>query len=156
MITAQGYQESKLDQSKRSTAGAVGIMQVLPRTAADPNVGIADIHISDNNVHAGVRYLRFLRNRYFNKPEIDPVDRVLLSFAAYNAGPANIAKARKRAVQMGLDPDVWFGNVELAAAKTISREPVIYVRNIYKYYVAYGHMQDILAAQTEALEKIKK
>ena len=156
MITAQGYQESKLDQSKRSTAGAVGIMQVLPRTAADPNVGIADIHISDNNVHAGVRYLRFLRNRYFNKPEIDPVDRVLLSFAAYNAGPANIAKARKRAGQLGLDPDVWFGNVELAAANTISREPGSYVRNIYKYYVAYGHMQDILAAQTEALEKIKK
>ncbi len=153
MITAQGYQESKLDQSLRSSAGAIGIMQVLPTTAADPSVGIADIHIADNNVHAGVRYLRFLRTRYFSKPEISPVDRVLLSFAAYNAGPGNIAKARKRAVKMGLNPNIWFGNVELAAAKVISREPVIYVRNIYKYYVAYGHMQDMLGAQSDAREK---
>ncbi len=153
MITAQGYQESKLDQSLRSSAGAIGIMQVLPTTAADPSVGIADIHIADNNVHAGVRYLRFLRNRYFSEPEISPVDRVLLSFAAYNAGPGNISKARKRAVKMGLNPNIWFGNVELAAAKVISREPVIYVRNIYKYYVAYGHMQDMLGAQSDAREK---
>ncbi len=156
MITAQGYQESKLDQSLRSSTGAIGIMQVLPTTAADPNVGIADIHIADNNVHAGVKYLRFLRDRYFSKPEISPVDRVLLSFAAYNAGPGNIAKARKRAIQMGLNPNIWFGHVELAAAKTISREPVIYVRNIYKYYVAYGHMQDMLAAQSEARGKVGK
>ena len=153
MITAQGYQESKLDQSLRSSAGAIGIMQVLPGTAADPNVGIADIHIADNNVHAGVRYLRFLRNRYFSNSEISPVDRVLLSFAAYNAGPASIARARKRAIQMGLNPNVWFSNVELAAARTISREPVIYVRNIYKYYVAYGHMQDMLGERSDARKK---
>ncbi len=62
---------------------------------------------------------------------------MLLSFAAYNAGPGKIAKAQQKAVQMGLDPNRWFGELEIAAAKTISREPVLYVRNIYKYYVAY-------------------
>jgi membrane-bound lytic murein transglycosylase MltF len=137
MIVAQGYQESKLDQSTRSKAGAIGIMQVLPTTAADPNVGIHNIEQADPNVHAGVKYLRFLRNRYFDSADIEPLDQVLLSFAAYNAGPANISKAQQKALRMGLDPNRWFGQLEIAAAKTISREPVLYVRNIYKYYVAY-------------------
>jgi hypothetical protein len=59
------------------------------------------------------------------------------TFAAYNAGPGNIRKARERAVSMGLDPNVWFGQVEVAAGRTISREPVVYVRNILKYYTSY-------------------
>lgn len=137
MVAAQGYQESHLDQSKRSKAGAVGVMQMMPATARDPNVGIADIHLLEPNIHAGVKYLRFLRDRYFADPELKPLDRTMFAFAAYNAGPANIAKARKRTGTMGLDPDVWFDNVEIAAARTISREPVTYCRNIYKYYVAY-------------------
>ena len=156
MITAQGYQESGLDQSKRSHAGAVGIMQVLPTTAADPNVGIPDIDDPENNVHAGVKYLRFLRERYFSDLEIEPVDRILLSFGAYNAGPGNIAKARKRAMKMGLDPNVWFGNVEVAAGRAISREPVIYVRNIYKYYVAYKHMEEVRAERVQAVESVEQ
>ncbi|NIQ19957.1 MAG: transporter substrate-binding domain-containing protein [Gammaproteobacteria bacterium] len=143
MIAAQAYQESKLDQSKRSPAGAIGIMQVRPSTAKDPNVGINNIHEAENNVHAGVKYLRFVRDRYFSSKKIDPVDRLLFSFAAYNAGPANITKARKQASKMGFDPNKWFGHVEVAASRTISREPVIYVRNIYKYYVAYKLIEDI-------------
>lgn len=153
MITAQGYQESQLDQSKESSAGAIGIMQVLPSTAKDPNVNIPDISTPENNIHAGVRYLRFLRSNYFEDPEIAPVDQVLLAFGAYNAGPGNIRKARKRAVKLGLDPNVWFNNVEIAAAKSISREPVIYVRNIYKYYVAYKLLQQTGDAKEEAIEQ---
>ncbi|CAM9867767.1 unnamed protein product, partial [Ectocarpus fasciculatus] len=143
MILAQGFQESGLDQSKRSSAGAIGIMQLLPTTARDPNVGIPDITVAENNVHAGVKYLRFLRDRYFSGDEIAPLDRVLLSFASYNAGPGNIARARKRAAKMGLDPNVWFDNVEIAAGRVISREPVIYVRNIFKYSVAYALSSEI-------------
>jgi len=149
-IAAQAYQESKLDQSKRSHAGAIGIMQVLPTTAADPNVGIVGVEEAEPNVHAGVKYLRFVRDRYFSSPDIDPVDQVLFSFAAYNAGPANIARARKKAEEMGFDPDRWFGHVEVAASRTISREPVIYVRNIYKYYVAYTQMEEERLAREAA------
>ena len=137
MIVAQGFQESKLDQSKRSHAGAVGIMQIMPATANDRVVGIPDIENAESNVHAGVKYLRHLREQYFDSPEIAPLDQALFAFAAYNAGPGAIRKARKRASKMGLDPNRWFDNVEIAAARAISREPVIYVRNIYKYYVAY-------------------
>jgi membrane-bound lytic murein transglycosylase MltF len=137
MIGAQGYQESRLDQRKRSPVGAIGVMQVMPTTAKDPNVGIPDIHELESNIHAGVKYLRFLRDRYFSEPGLSPLDRTLFSFAAYNAGPGNIIKARKRAAKIGLDPNVWLDNVEIAAARVISREPVVYVRNIYRYYIAY-------------------
>ncbi len=143
MIAAQGYQESKLDQTKRSAAGAIGIMQVLPSTAADKNVGIDGIEVAEKNVHAGVKYLRFLRDRYFKSSEISQLDQVLFAFAAYNAGPAKISKIRKKAAAMGFDPNRWFGHVEVAAAKHISREPVIYVRNIFKYFVAYKHLEEI-------------
>ncbi len=150
MIAAQGYQESQLDQNKRSKAGAIGIMQVMPKTAADPKVGIPDIQEAEQNVHAGVKYLRFIRNRYFSALTIAPLESVLFSFAAYNAGPAAITRARKRATQMKLNPNVWFNNVEVAAAQTISKEPVVYVRNIYKYYVAYRQMAAVQASRSAA------
>jgi membrane-bound lytic murein transglycosylase MltF len=155
MIAAQGYQESKLDQSKRSHAGAIGIMQVLPTTAADKNVNIDNIEKAEHNVHAGVKYLRFLRDRYFSDEAIESLDRVLFSFAAYNAGPANISRARKKAASMGFDSNQWFNHVEVAASKTISREPVVYVRNIYKYYVAYKRLEDMRAAREAAVDSSK-
>lgn len=137
MVAAQGYQESRLDQSKRSAVGAIGVMQMMPQTAHDRNVAVDDIHLTEPNIHAGVKYLRFLRDHYFADPQLSPLSRAMFAFAAYNAGPGNVAKARGRAARMGLDPDAWFDNVEIAAARAISREPVTYCRNIYKYYVAY-------------------
>jgi membrane-bound lytic murein transglycosylase MltF len=93
--------------------------------------------LTEPNIHAGVKYLRFLRERWFDDPALSDLDRTLFGFAAYNAGPGNIAKARRRAARLGLDPNVWLDNVEIAAAQAVSREPVVYVRNIYKYHVAY-------------------
>ena len=145
MVAAQGYQESRLDQSARSSAGAVGVMQLLPSTAADPNVGIPDIEILDNNIHAGVKYLRFIRDRYFAAEAIDEMNRGLLSLAAYNAGPNRIARLRRQAAEAGLDPNVWFDNVEVVAAREVGREPVQYVSNIYKYYIAYRLIADRLS-----------
>ena len=109
----------------------------MPQTAKDPNVGIPEIERAEPNVHAGVKYLRFLRDRYFSDTQLSELDRTLFSFAAYNAGPGNVAKARQRAEKLGLDANVWLDNVEIAADMVISREPVTYVRNIYKYYVAF-------------------
>lgn len=151
MTAALAYQESTLDHSKRSQVGAVGIMQVLPTTAADKNVGIPDVHNLESNIHAGTKYLRFLRNRYFNDPEIDELNKTLFTFAAYNAGPAKVAKLRKEAAEMGFDRNVWFNNVEVVAAKRIGRETVQYVGNIYKYYTAYKLIRE--KAQAVAREK---
>jgi len=96
-------QESTLDHKKRSKVGAVGIMQVLPSTAADKNVGIPDVENLESNIHAGTKYLRFIRNRYFNDPAIDGLNQTLFAFASYNAGPAKVARLRKEAQEMGLD-----------------------------------------------------
>jgi membrane-bound lytic murein transglycosylase MltF len=156
MIAAQGYQESGLDQSARSHRGAVGIMQILPSTAAHPSVGITDIDKSaENNVHAGTKYLRLLIDKYLDDPAIDDKNRLLLAFAAYNAGPRNLRKFRRVAEQSGLDPNVWFHNVEHAAAKVAGRETVQYVSNIYKYYIAYRLVRERSAEQSEAKESLE-
>jgi len=149
MIAAQGYQESQIDQSKRSPVGAIGIMQVLPTTAADPNVGIPDISTEESNIHAGIKYLRFLRDRYYSDASLTELDKILFSFGAYNAGPGNVNKARRLAEQMGLSPNVWFDNVEIAIGKAVSREPVVYVRNIYKYYVAFRLIDELRAQSAQ-------
>ena len=137
MTEALAYQESQLDHSKRSPAGAVGIMQLLPETAAGKNVGIPNIENLEDNVHAGHKYLRFIQDRYFSESEIDNLNRHLLTFASYNAGPRKILDLRDETKKRGLDPNVWFKNVEVVAAEKIGRETVEYVRNIYKYYIAY-------------------
>ena len=136
-LAAVGYQESRLDQSRRSKAGAVGIMQMKPSTAADKNVAITPITTIDKNVHAGAKYLAFLRDRYFSDPEIPDRARLDFTLAAYNAGPSRIAGLRREAAQKGYDPDLWFSNVETIAAARIGSETVRYVANINKYYMAY-------------------
>jgi len=137
MIGAQAYQESGLDQSKRSPAGAVGVMQVLPTTAKDPNINIPDIEKLENNIRAGTKYLRFIIDRYYNDEPMNDHNKLLFAFASYNAGPARIQALRKEAIAMGLNPNVWFHNVEISAAKSIGRETVQYVSNIYKYFISY-------------------
>ena len=152
MIAAQAYQESRFDQDKVSPAGAVGVMQLLPSTAADKAVGIPDITSLENNIHAGVKYLHWLRETYYSDDSIAPLDQVLFSFAAYNAGPGNMNKARRRASRLGFDPDRWFGNVEIGMFRAVSGEPASYVRNIYKYYVTYRGLESSLEGREKALE----
>lgn len=143
MLAALGYQESQLDQSVKSHVGAIGVMQVLPSTAKDKNVGIANIEKIDPNIHAGAKYLRFMADRYFPVGNgLDTMNSVFFTFAAYNAGPARIVKLRKEAAKKGLDQNLWFNNVELIVAKRVGRETVQYVSNILKYYVAYKLLAD--------------
>jgi membrane-bound lytic murein transglycosylase MltF len=137
MIMAQGYQESRLDQNERNPSGAVGIMQVIPKDAAASPIDVRDVSTARNNILAGVKMLREIEDHYFNDPRINPVDKTLMAFASYNAGPNRIARLRSQAVQHGLDPNKWFDNVELMVAKDIGQETVTYVDNVYKYYIAY-------------------
>jgi len=152
LVMAQAYQESGLDQTTRSPVGAIGVMQVMPATATDRNVNIPNIHETEPNIHAGVKYLRFLVNEYFDEPGIDATNRHLLAFASYNAGPNRIQRLRKQAAAEGLDPDRWFNNVELVVARDVGRETVQYVSNIYKYYLAYKLVLE-QATEREAARK---
>ncbi len=133
---AQAYQESRFDQNARSNKGAVGVMQVLPTTAADSNVGIPDIYRLENNIHAGNKYLRFVHDHYFAPEPMSDLDKTLFALAAYNAGPTRVTDLRAEAARQGLDPNVWFGNVERIAARRIGRETVDYVSNIHRYWAA--------------------
>lgn len=153
LLAAQGFQESRLDQSARSPGGAVGIMQIKPSTARDPNVNVPDIGEAEGNIHAATKYLDFLRSRYFSGPEIGELDSWLLALAAYNAGPARTGDLREKARDMGYDPNVWFDNVELAAVRHVGREPVQYVANIFKYYTSYQLSQAQLEKRRAARER---
>ena len=113
------------------------MMQVIPKVAAADSINIPDIWNADGNIHAGAKILYKIAVTYFNDPEIDPVNQTLFTFASYNAGPTRIAHLRREAPRDGLDPNQWFDNVELKVAKDVGEETVIYVGNIYKYYVAY-------------------
>lgn len=152
MMVAQGYQESRLDQHVRSSAGAIGIMQLLPSTAADPAIGIKDIRKAEPNVHAGIKYMRWIVDNYFKDENLDPVQQTLFAFASYNAGPTRIQDLRRKAKKRGLDPDVWFDNVEIIAAEEIGQETVRYVSNIYKYYLAYTLLANQQARREHAIE----
>jgi membrane-bound lytic murein transglycosylase MltF len=143
LMAAQGYQESQLDQSRRSSAGAVGVMQLTSATGKQMDVG--DVTQLDANIHAGIKYVRYLADRYYTDEHIDPLNRVLFAFAAYNAGPARIRDARKAAAEQHLDPNVWFDNVERAVSAQVGRETVQYVSNIYKYFIAYSLVEDDVA-----------
>jgi membrane-bound lytic murein transglycosylase MltF len=140
LMAAQGYQESQLDQDRRSQVGAIGVMQLMPATGKQMNVG--DVTQLEFNIHAGVKYMRQLADTYFKDPALDPVNRLLFAFAAYNAGPGRIRNLQNEARARHLDSNVWFNNVERIAAERIGRETVQYVANIYKYYVAYTLVQE--------------
>ena len=150
LMMAQGFQESGLDQNAKSAVGAIGVMQVMPATGKELKVG--DITQMDSNIHAGVKYIRFMIDQYFEDEPMTPLNKGLFAFAAYNCGPGRVASLRREAAKRGLDPNRWFNNVELVAADKIGSETVTYVSNIYKYYTAYK----LLLAQDEERRKARE
>jgi membrane-bound lytic murein transglycosylase MltF len=148
LMMAQGYQESRLDQSVRSRVGAIGVMQVMPLTGKEMAVG--DIRKLEPNIHAGVKYIRFMEDQYYANEPMDAVNKMLFAFASYNAGASRIQKARASAKKRGMNPNRWFYNVSLVVGEQIGREPVQYVGNIYKYYIAYKLVTETLEAKQAA------
>ena len=154
LMAAQGYQESGLDQSAKSSVGAIGIMQLMPDTGKAQGVG--DIHEVDANIHAGVKYFRFMMDTFYKDDPMDRLNKGLMTLASYNAGPGRIRQLRAETAKRGLDPNVWFGNVERVVSERIGRETVTYVGNIYKYYVAYRLVMERRDARDAAKDTIRK
>ena len=148
LLMAQGYQESELKQEARSPVGAIGVMQLMPATGKDMKVG--DIGEIEPNIHAGAKFIRAMMNEYYANEPMDQLNKGLFSFAAYNAGPGRIRQLRRLSAERGLNPHVWFNNVELLAAEKIGRETVTYVSNIYKYYLAYQMIEEERAEREKA------
>jgi membrane-bound lytic murein transglycosylase MltF len=155
MLAAQAYQESKLNQRLRSRAGAVGVMQIKPSTAAQRPINIRGVNQLDRNIEAGAKLMRFMETQYFQREPMDPVTESLFATASYNAGAAKVETLRKEAAEHGYNPNLWFNNVEIIASVKIGRETVQYVSNIYKYYLAYKMVTERQAKSTEVKEKIE-
>ena len=153
LMGAQGYQESRLDQNVKSRSGAIGIMQIMPATGKEMSVG--DIGETEANIHAGIKYMRFMIDRYYANEPMTQLDKALFAFASYNAGPGRVQGLRQEAAKRGLDPNVWFKNVEYVAAERIGQETVTYVSNIFKYYIAYRLLLENQAAKEQSVEQIK-
>jgi len=153
LMAAQGYQESQLDQNARSHVGAVGVMQIMPATGKD--LGVGDIRKVEPNIQGGIKYMRWMIDNYYDKEPMTKLDKALFAFASYNAGAGRITQLRKEAAKRGLNPNVWFHNVEYVAAEKIGAETVTYVSNIYKYYIAYSLMIESQQARKAAVEKVK-
>jgi membrane-bound lytic murein transglycosylase MltF len=153
LMAAQGYQESALNQKARSHVGAIGVMQIMPATGKELKVG--DIRKVEANIHGGIKYMRWMIDQYYGKEPMTRLDKALFAFASYNAGAGRISQLRREAAQRGLDPNVWFHNVEYVAAEKIGHETVTYVSNIYKYYIAYRLILESRQARQESIEKIK-
>jgi len=154
LMAAQGYQESQLNQAARSPVGAIGVMQVMPATGKD--LGVGDIAEVEANIHAGVKYMRWMIDEYYGQEPMTRLDKALFAFASYNAGAGRISQMRKEAAKRGLDPNVWFNNVEYVAAEKIGAETVTYVANIYKYYIAYRLIIEARAERDKAKEEVEK
>ncbi|WP_454009619.1 transglycosylase SLT domain-containing protein [Aeromonas sp. Marseille-Q7275] len=154
LIAAQGYQESALNHKARSHVGAIGIMQIMPATGKGLKVG--DIRQLEPNIHGGVKYMRWMIDHYYADEPMTALDKALFSFASYNAGPARVARLRAEAKKRGLDPNVWFHNVEYVAAEKIGPETVTYVGNIYKYYIAYKLVMEQLQLKEQATDTLKQ
>lgn len=152
MLAAQGFQESQLRQDAKSRVGAIGIMQLMPATGKE--LGVGDIKVTPSNIHAGAKYLDQLMTRYFQDAKFSEMNRPLFAFASYNAGPGKIAKMRTLAAERGLNPDVWFNNVEVVVAENVGIETTTYVRNIYKYYASYRLLKDAEEQRTRAVQQM--
>jgi membrane-bound lytic murein transglycosylase MltF len=150
LMAAQGYQESGLDQKARSHVGAIGVMQIMPATGKELKVG--DIRKVEANIHGGIKYMRWMIDQYYGKEPMTRLDKALFAFASYNAGAGRVSQLRREAARLGLDPNVWFHNVEYVAAEKIGHETVTYVSNIYKYYIAYQLISEARATEEQARE----
>jgi membrane-bound lytic murein transglycosylase MltF len=139
LLTALAYQESRLDQRMRSPAGAIGVMQLLQSTGDWMNVG--DITVLEPNIHAGAKYFRLLMDTV-EDPEVDELNRIFFALASYNGGQTRIRRLRRETAAQGLDPSIWFDNVEMAVARVIGRETVQYVGNIYKLFLAFRMVEE--------------
>jgi membrane-bound lytic murein transglycosylase MltF len=153
LMAAQGYQESQLNQEARSHVGAIGVMQIMPATGKDLAVG--DIRKVEANIHGGAKYMRWMIDNYYGKEPMTDLDKALFAFASYNAGAGRISQLRREAAKRGLNPNVWFHNVEYVAAEKIGSETVTYVSNIYKYYIAYHLIIEAQQKRKAVTEKIK-
>jgi membrane-bound lytic murein transglycosylase F len=127
LTAAQAYQESHFDPRAKSREGAVGLLQILPRTAQ--SLGFTRLTDPEECTQAGIAYLAALMGQL--EPDLALQQRVRFALAAYNVGFGHLSDARRLADEHGLDRNRWFGNVEKAMLEL--QKPANYRRARYGY-----------------------
>ena len=156
-MAAQGYQESGLDQAKRSRVGAIGVMQVMPATARDKAVGIPDIDRLESNIHAGIKYNRWVVDNFYQDPGHHAPEPAALRLRLLQRGArprwrASARRPRRRASTRtcGSTTSSWWRPSGSAARPSPTSS------NIYKYYLAYQMMTQGIQARAAAKESAAK
>jgi membrane-bound lytic murein transglycosylase F len=108
LLSALIYEESQFDPDALSWAGAAGLMQLMPTTAATFNAG--DMSSPADNIKTGTAYLKSLEKEW--QDIRDHATRLKFILASYNVGPGHVRDAQKLAVKYGANPNSWEGNVE--------------------------------------------
>lgn len=154
MLAALIYQESKFNHAIVSSAGAMGLMQVLPTTARSlTKIQRRELFNPDKNIYCGTKLINWLDNNMFKNSNITEENRMKFILAAYNCGIGHLSDARALAVKYNLDPNIWDNNVEIMLLNKSNpryyrdpvckygycrgQEPVLYVKNIMKYHQHY-------------------
>ena len=126
LLASLSYQESSFNTEGQSWAGAVGLMGLMPATAA--SLGVEGDHLFDPemNIRAGSDYLKQLLTIFSTIEDFS--ERLKISLAAYNGGIGHVSDARALAEKYEADKDVWEGNVEkfiqLKRLEQYYRDPV--------------------------------
>ncbi len=149
MLAAVVYQESKFSINSKSHRGAKGLMQVMPATAE--HYGIHDLLNPEKNLKAGTKHLRRLQNM-FADTDMDQLEKIKFTLAAYNAGEGRIADCRRFAESMEADSRSWDEIVKIIPlmredsileeesvklGKFQGYETIAYVDNIMNLYDAF-------------------
>lgn len=128
LMAAQCYQESCFDPKARSWAGARGLMQIMPGTAAHLGLAMSDIHTPEPNISAAARYLQELSQSFHDIPNV--TERQNFVLAAYNGGAMHVRDAMALTRKNGGNPQRW-GDV--ARNMLLLREPAGYQDPVVKH-----------------------
>ncbi|MFZ4726193.1 MAG: transglycosylase SLT domain-containing protein [Paludibacter sp.] len=129
LLAALAFHESRFDASEVSWVGAAGLMQLMPRTAANFGLNSKSKFDPELNIEAGVQYIKSL-NMTFRQVQ-DKDERIKFILAGYNSGPAHILDAMALTKKYGKDSHIWFNHVEQFLLK--KSEPQFYQDPVVKY-----------------------
>lgn len=133
LIASVAFQESRFNHDAVSWAGASGIMQLMPTTAA--TMDIDSTSSVPEHILAGVRYLRWIDNILKEQVE-DKDERVKFVLAAYNVGIGHVLDARRLAEKYGKDPNIWKDNVDYFILN--KSKPKYYQDDVVRFGFARG------------------
>ncbi len=146
LLAAQIYQESKFNPGNKSWAGAIGLLQLMPKTALNNGVEKSELTDPEKNLEAGTAHIEWLQRQWTSVVK-DSAEVIKFTLASYNAGYGHVSDARRMAKKNGMNPDKWDDSVE--QMMLLKMKPQYYNQPEVKYGYCRGtepvnYVKDIL------------